>query len=106
MPSPCCLRRNRTHMSRIAILLFSIAWIILGTPAKAQAGNTLAKIMAAGSLPCGINTEEPEYSTQDAHGNHSALDMDICKAVAVAVLGANAKFTMLPYRDEQDALKA
>lgn len=57
-------------------------------------------------MSCGINTEEPEYSTRDAHGNHGAFDLDLCKAVAVAVLGPNAKFTVKPYRDEQDALKA
>jgi general L-amino acid transport system substrate-binding protein len=32
--------------------------------------------------------------------------VDICKAVAVAVLGSNAKFTVKSFRDEQDALKA
>ena len=72
----------------------------------AYAGATLDRIKAAGSLPCGINIEEPEYSTQDAHGNHSVFDADICKAMAVAVLGSNAKFTIVPFRDEQDALKA
>ena len=93
-----------------AILLFSIAclWICLmtGATATVHAGTTLDRIKAAGSLPCGINIEEPEYSTQDAHGNHSVFDADICKAVAVAVLGSNAKFTVVPFRDEQDALTA
>jgi len=77
-----------------------------GATATVHAGTTLDRIKASGSLPCGINTEEPEYSTQDAHGNHTVLDVDICKAVAVAVLGPNAKFSVLPFRDEQDALKA
>ena len=72
----------------------------------ARAATTLDKIKSAASLPCGINTEEPEYSTQDAHGNHTVFDVDICKAVAVAVLGPNAKFTVASFRDEQDALKA
>ncbi len=93
-------------MSRISVLLLSFAWFVVATTATARAGTTLDRIKAAGSLPCGINTEEPEYSTQDAHGNHSAFDLDICKAVAVAVLGPNAKFTAVPFRDEQDALKA
>ncbi|MGB8013897.1 MAG: transporter substrate-binding domain-containing protein [Terriglobales bacterium] len=93
-------------MSRISALLFSLAWLIIGTTTLAHAGATLDRIKAAGSLTCGINTEEPEYSTQDAHGNHVVLDADICKAVAVAVLGPNAKFTVVSYRDEQDALKA
>jgi len=93
-------------MSRIAILLFSIAWSIIGIPAMAQAGATVERIKAAGSLPCGSNIEEPEYSIQDAHGSHADLDMDICKALAVAALGPNAKFSVVPFRDEQDALKA
>ncbi len=83
-----------------------MAWLIVGTTATAHAGATLDRIKAAGSLPCGVNTEEPEYSTQDAHGNHIVLDIDICKAVAVAVLGPNAKFTVKQFRDERDALKA
>jgi len=92
-------------MTRVSALLCFIAWLIIATPA-ALGGPTLDKIKAAGSLSCGINNELPEYSTQDAHGNHVAFDTDICKAVAVAVLGANAKFTIVPFQDEQDALKA
>jgi len=83
-----------------------MAWLIVGTSATADAGATLDRIKASGSLPCGVNTEEPEYSTQDAHGNHIVFDGDICKAVAVAVLGSNAKYTVKQFRDEQDALKA
>jgi general L-amino acid transport system substrate-binding protein len=99
--------RNKTRMGRIsALLLLLIAGLTIGTKATANAGSTLDKIKAAGSLPCGINTEQPEYSTQDAHGNHGAFDLDICKAVAVAVLGPNAKFTVKPFRDEQEALQA
>ena len=93
-------------MSKISVLIFSVALLIAVATTTAYAGATLDKIKAAGSLPCGINIEEPEYSTQDAHGNHSVFDADICKAVAVAVLGPNAKFTVVPFRDEQDALKA
>jgi len=98
--------RNETQMSRISALLFSIAWLIIGITATAHAGATLDRIKATGSLTCGINIEEPEYSTQDAHGNHIVFDADICKAVAVVVLGPNAKFTVKSFRDEQDALKA
>ena len=71
----------------------------------AHAGPTLDKVRAAGSLPCGVDFEEAEYSTRDAHGNHSLFDLDVCKAVAVAVLGPNAKFTVVPYRAEHDALE-
>ena len=60
---------------------------------------------AANALKCGVDFEEAEYSTKDAHGNHSLFDLDLCKAIAVAVLGPNAKFTAVPYRAEEDALK-
>ena|SRR5208283_2989743 len=93
-------------MTRICVLLCFIALLIIATSPAALAGSTLDKIKAAGSLSCGINTELPEYSTQDAHGDHVSFDQDICKAVAVVVLGANAKFTIVPFNDEEDALKA
>ena len=95
-----------TYMTRIPAIFCFIVWLITATPPAALSGPTIDKIKAAGSLSCGINTELPEYSTQDAHGNHAAFDADICKAVAVAVLGANAKFKIVPFRDEQDALRA
>jgi len=89
-------------------------WVLRGlfvgifavTSVAAFAGTTVDKIKTAGSLACGLNTEEPEYSTEDAHGNHSVFDLDLCKAMAVAVLGPDAKFTVTPYRDERDARKA
>jgi general L-amino acid transport system substrate-binding protein len=92
-------------MGKISAFLVLLS-IVFGRNATANAGTTLDRIKTTGSLTCGINTEEPEYSTQDAHGNHSAFDLDICKAVAVAVLGENAKLVVKPFRDEQDALKA
>ena len=94
-------------MGRIFVfIIFLFACVTIAAAQKANAGTTLDKIRTAGSLSCGIDTEEPEYSTQDAHGNHGAFDLDLCKAMAVAVLGPNGKLVVAPYRDEQDALKA
>jgi len=99
--------RIKSGMDKSArLMVLTIAALALATTRMAGAETTLDKIRAAGSLACGIDTEEPEYSTEDAHGNHSAFDLDICKAVATAVLGPNAKFTVKPFSDEQDSLKA
>ncbi len=95
------LARKKKYF-RVAIL---VGFVAAGSLAQMRSGPTLAKIKAAGELRCGVDFEEAEYSTQDAHGNHSAFDLDVCKAVAVAVLGRNAKFSVVPYRDEEDALK-
>ena len=73
-------------------------------PAAQLLSPTLAHIRTAGTLACGVDFEEAEYSTRDAHGNHSAFDLDLCKAIAVAVLGPAAKFKIVPYRDEAGAL--
>jgi general L-amino acid transport system substrate-binding protein len=92
-------------MARITAVLFCIC-LWSGVVPPAMSGPTLDKIKASGTLACGVNTELPEYSTEDAHGSHGAFDQDICMAVAVAVLGEHAKFTVVPFRDERDALKA
>lgn len=87
-------------MPRILVLL-----ALLAVVAAADAQQTLKKVRASGKLRCGVNYEQPEYSTEDAHGNRSAFDFDLCKAIAVSVLGPGAKFDAVPYRDESDALK-
>ena len=92
-------------MTRASQVLIIFAALLTGTRGMAQTGATLTKIKAAGALACGVNNELPEYSLQDAHGSHALLDVDFCKALAVAVLGRNAKFSVVTYLDEEDALK-
>jgi general L-amino acid transport system substrate-binding protein len=74
--------------------------------AAADAPQTLAHIRANGVLHCGIDTEQAEYSTSDNHGNRAAFDTDLCRAVAVAVLGKNAQFTAKQYPDDASAMAA
>ena len=85
-------------------LLVPALLLLLATPLLAQA--TLAKVKATGQLTCGLNREEPEYSNLDAHGNRALFDVDLCKAVAIAVLGPNARFNVVPFPDEQASLAA
>lgn len=91
---------------RLFVGLSSAVFSFINFATQAQAGATLDRIRAASNLTCGIDTEEPEYTLDDAHGNHSAFDADLCKAVAVAVLGRDAKFTIKPFRDEAESLHA
>ncbi len=93
-------------MLRTARIFLALPFFFFSGYLPAHAGPTLDKIRAAGSLPCGVDLEEVEYTMQDAHGNHSLFDVDICKALAVSVLGPGAKFTIVPYRAEADALEA
>ena len=43
---------------------------------------------------------------EDSHGPRVAFDKDICKAVAVAVLGKNAKVVVKGYPDDQTSMAA
>ena len=68
--------------------------------------TTLARVRAAGVLRCGIDVEEAEYTTADDHGNRQAFDADLCRAVAAAVLGRNARLAVRQYPDDQTSMRA
>jgi general L-amino acid transport system substrate-binding protein len=67
--------------------------------------STLSHVRAAGALRCGIDAEEAEYSTSDDHGNRQAFDADLCRAVAVALLGKNALVKATHYPDDRAAMR-
>lgn len=74
--------------------------------ASAEPSSTLARVRAAGVLRCGIDQEEAEYTTSDDHGNREAFDADLCRAVAVAVLGKDARVSATHFPDDQTAMLA
>ena len=90
----------------LALIAVFVSTSFAQTPASPSPppGTTLAKIRSANALSCGVDFEEAEYTNSDSHGNHSAFDLDLCKAMAVAVLGPHATAKVVPYRDEADAL--
>jgi general L-amino acid transport system substrate-binding protein len=72
----------------------------------ARGASTLARVHAAGVLGCGIDREEPEYSTADDHGSREAFDRDLCLAVGVAVLGEHARVRVVEYPDDRSSMEA
>jgi general L-amino acid transport system substrate-binding protein len=78
------------------LLLFLLACVSL----SAHAAATLDHIRQNKILRCGINQETPEYSTSDDHGARQAFDADICKAIAVAILGPDARTAITAYPDD------
>jgi len=89
----------KTALARCTLLL------LFGS-ATAQAGTTLDRIRQTGILRCGINQEIAEYSTSDDHGALEAFDSDICKAVAVAILGPKAQVVATGYPDDVASMEA
>ena len=53
----------------------------------AQAGERLDTIKARGKLICASRNDVPGYGSLDAAGNNVGFDIDLCRAVATAVLG-------------------
>lgn len=64
------------------------------------------RIVARGTLRCGIDQTEAEYTTTEDHGPRVAFDRALCSAVAVALLGPGAKVTLTAYPDETAAIGA
>jgi general L-amino acid transport system substrate-binding protein len=81
-----------------------IVIVTCGNSRAADTATTLERVRAAGKLRCGIDVEEAEYSTSDNHGSREAFDRDLCRAVAVAVLGQNALVTVTHYPDDRTSM--
>lgn len=80
-------------MHRSILLVSAAALGLLAGPAVA---DTLADVKARGVLNCGVNTGLVGFAAPDANGNWTGFDVDICKAVAAAVLGDPSKVKYVP----------
>ncbi len=67
----------------------------------AHAGKTLDSIKARGQVICGVNTGLAGFSAADSNGKWTGLDVDICRAVAAAVLGDGEKVKYVPLNAQQ-----
>ncbi len=67
----------------------------------AFASKTLETIKSRGQLVCGVSTGLGGFSLADSEGKWTGLDVDVCKAVAAAVLGDASKVKYLPLSTQQ-----
>ncbi len=58
--------------------------------------GTLEEVTKRGQLSCGVSTGLAGFSQKDEKGNWSGLDVDVCRAVAAAVLGDSEKVQYKP----------
>lgn len=80
-----------------AVIATSVA--MLATPAIA--GKDLDAIKARNQLVCGVNTGLPGFSSADSQGRWSGLDVDLCRAVAAAILGDANRVRFVPLTSQQ-----
>jgi len=87
--------------ARKAVLGGLLASAAFAVSAPAFAGKTLDAIKARGQVVCGVNTGLAGFSQADSNGNWSGLDVDICRAIAAAVLGDGNKVKWVPLNAQQ-----
>jgi general L-amino acid transport system substrate-binding protein len=67
----------------------------------AFAGARVDAIKARGELICGVNTALGGFSIADSTGKWVGLDVDVCRAVAAALLGDGNKVKFVPLNAQQ-----
>jgi general L-amino acid transport system substrate-binding protein len=87
-------------------LLFVYACEPAGNKQSKGDSKTLKNTQKKGFVRCGVSQGLPGFSNADAAGNWTGVDVDVCRAVAAAVLGdANkVKFTPLSAKERFTAL--
>jgi general L-amino acid transport system substrate-binding protein len=67
----------------------------------ASASQTVDAIRRNGVLTCGVSTGVAGFSMPDAQGNWAGFDVDMCRAVAAAILGDAGKVRFVPLSAQQ-----
>ena len=88
------------RLKKLGFLSAAIAALaVVSMPA--QAGKTLDAIKARGQVICGVNVGLAGFSGADSNGVWTGLDVDVCKAIAAAVLGDATKVKWVPLNAQQ-----
>jgi general L-amino acid transport system substrate-binding protein len=92
-----------------ALLLAGMAAAGALAAQEARAGQTVDNIKSKGFVQCGVNSVGlPGFAEVDANNNWSGLDIDLCRAVAAALLGdaTKVKFSPLNAKERFTALQS
>ncbi len=104
LAGPWCGRGSKSFL----LLFFKkeglASFLLLATQAKAT--PTLSAVQARQTLVCAVVTEEADWNKEDLHGDLTPLTSQICRAVAVAVLGSDTGLRLLRVPAEAEALQA
>jgi general L-amino acid transport system substrate-binding protein len=81
-------------------LIILAAAATFGVAAGAQAA-TLDDVQSRGTLNCGVSTGLAGFSNPDSEGEWTGLDVDVCKAIAAAILGDADAVSYTPLTAQQ-----
>ncbi|MGQ9371932.1 transporter substrate-binding domain-containing protein, partial [Azospirillum sp. A39] len=85
-----------------------LAATVAAIPGSALAGQTLDSIKQKGFIQCGVNTGLSGFGNPDSAGKWTGLDVDFCRAAAVALFNdpEKVKFTPLSAQQRFPALQS
>ncbi len=76
--------------------VFIGALTVAGLAAVAASAGTLDDVKARGKLLCGVSTGVPGFEAPNAEGEWQGFDVDVCRAVAAAVLSDSKAVEFIP----------
>jgi len=88
----------RTGLRAVLALATAIG---VGYALPAQAGPTLDKVKAAGSVSCGVPTGVPGFAQPDSQGKYAGFDVDVCRALSAALFADPDKVKYVPLTAQQ-----
>ncbi len=82
--------------------------VMLGPCVSFANASTGKEVKERGHLLCGVSTGNPGFSSPGEKGEWSGVDVDVCRAVAAALLGdhSKVKYISLDAREQATALLA
>ena len=87
------------RIHKLALGAAAAAAVLAAAPA--HAGKTLDQIKQRGQLVCGVHVGLAGFSQADSSGAWSGLDVDVCRAIAAAVVGDATKIKWVPLTAQQ-----
>lgn len=93
---------ENVHLRRwLAPLALGLASLISLAAAPAHAGSIVDAVKQRGQLRCGVSTGVVGFSAPETATRWKGLDVDVCRAVAAAVLGDANKVSYVPLNAQQ-----
>ena len=88
---------RRSWTGRILTAAAAVFGLIAMSPAAHAQSPTIDAIVKRDALLCsGATVNSPGFAMVDARGEWKGLDVDICRALAIAILGSDAKLKLVP----------
>ncbi|RRS05521.1 amino acid ABC transporter substrate-binding protein [Aquabacterium soli] len=84
-----------------SILVLTLVLTLGLSASLAHAGKVLDGIKQRGELRCGVSTGVVGFSAPESGSRWKGLDVDVCKAIAAAVLGKPEKVNYTPLNSQQ-----